>query len=386
VARLAIVGPSWPLRGGIARTTTALAGALGGDLAAFLTPRRQYPAWLYPGHRDFDEGACPRLATADRCFAVLEPWTWPAVRRRLAAARPDAIVVPYWTWAWAPLTLRVASWRLAPLVVVVHNPADHDADLAARAAARAVLRRSSGFLCHAGSVAAHLREGFPERPVVVHPLPAQAPPAADRDSARAELGLVADTVAFLFFGLIRPYKGVDVLLDAIARLPREVPAVVLLAGEPWAGEGERLRRRLESPDIAGRVTPALRWIPEDEVGRWFGAADAAVLPYRAATGSAVAAQALGAGLPVVASAVGGLAEVVEDGVNGTLVPPGEPGALAAALLALCDSEERARLAEGARRSSRGRSWHSYAAALQQLAVAAVSRRCQPEGPRRRVWS
>lgn len=102
---------------------------------------------------------------------------------------------------------------------------------------------------------------------------------------------------------------------------------------------------------------------------WFAAADVAVLPYRNATGSAVAAQALGAGLPVIASRVGGLAEVVEDGASGVLVPPGDVASLARALERLLEPDERARLARGAERAAAHSSWDSYAATLVDLAAA-----------------
>src|SRR5664280_416504 len=104
---------------------------------------------------------------------------------------------------------------------------------AAREAARAVLGRCAAFMCHARSVARGLGERFAGTPLSVHPLPGDAPPAADRAGARARFGLAPATVAVLSFGLIRPYKGVEVLLDAVAHIPRSVPLTVLLAGEPW---------------------------------------------------------------------------------------------------------------------------------------------------------
>ncbi len=368
MVRLALVGPSWPLRGGIARTTTALATALEsrGSLAGFFSPVRQYPALLFPGRSDTDPDACPRLPYARSCFGVFEPWTWPGLASRLRALRPDALVVPFWTAAWAPLEVFLTGRDIAPAVAVVHNPADHDASLPARRAARAVLRRCRGFLCHGRSVAASLRAPFPDTPLSVHPLPPGPAVTGDRERARGRLGLARHAVAAICFGLIRPYKGVEVLLDAMAALPGESPVVLLLVGEPWGPLGETLRRRLSHPDLARRVVSRLEWVPESEVADWFAAADAAVLPYASATGSAVAAQALGSGVPIVATAVGGLTDVVLDGVNGILVPAGRPDALAAAIASLADSGLRSRLAEGARESAARWTWDGYAAELEAL--------------------
>lgn len=364
--RLALVGPSWPWRGGIAATTTALAASLArrGTLAYFSVPIRQYPRLLFPGRDDRDPNACPRLPAADPCFGVLEPWSWLKVVRRVRAASPDALVVPYWTWAWAPLLALTAAAARCPCIGVVHNPADHDAGWAARRAARLVLGRCRGMLAHARSVAAALGRAYPGVPVEVHPLPAPAPYTDDRSAARAGFGIAPDGVAILYFGLIRFYKGVDVLLEAVSRLAEDSPVVLLLAGEPWGDERERLARMLADPRLKGRVIAHLAWVPEAEVGAWFTAADAAVLPYRSATGSAVAAQAIGAGLPLVASRVGGLVDVVRDGVDGLLVPPDDPEALALALTRIAGSELRTRLARGAAPTG---SWDTYAAALESLA-------------------
>ena len=373
--RIALVGPSWPYRGGISRTTTLLAEALErrGSLAAFLTAARQYPRFLYPGGRDIDPGACKRLAFAEPTFGVFQPLSWRRLTRRLRTAGADAMVLPYWTAAWAPMEAWLARAAPAPLIGIVHNLSDHDAGWLARRAAALVLGRCRAFLCHARSVAAGLEERYPGRRVSVHPLAMEPAAGTDRAAARARLHLRPESVALLSFGLIRPYKGIDVLVEAMALLPDSSPAVLLLAGEPWGPLDAETVRRLDRLTSAGRAAVRLEWVPEKEVATWLAAADAMVLPYRAATGSAVAAQALGHGLPIVASAVGGLAEIVEDGRNGLLVPPGNAVALAAALGRIVDSALRERLAAGARAAAAAWSWDSYAACLEVLVDGALGR-------------
>jgi glycosyltransferase involved in cell wall biosynthesis len=373
--RIALVGPSWPYRGGISRTTTELAAALArrGSLAAFVTAARQYPRFLYPGTRDIDEGACERLPFAEPVFGVLQPLSWRRLAARVRAAAPDALVLPYWTAAWAPMEAWLARACRAPLVGVVHNPCDHDAGWTARRAADLVLGRCRGFLCHARSVAAGIGERYPGAPVAVHPLATAAAGDSDRRTARGRLGIAPDRVALLCFGLIRPYKGIDVLVEAVSRLPESSPFVLLLAGEPWGALDPATRERLDRLQGAGRAVVRLEWVPEEEVRAWFGAADAMALPYRTATGSAVAAQALGHGLPIVASAVGGLGEIVEDGRSGLLVPPGDAGALAAAIARLLDPELRRRLGAGACAAAAAWSWDSYAAALEALVAKVLGR-------------
>ncbi|MFH1177890.1 MAG: glycosyltransferase [Acidobacteriota bacterium] len=374
MARIALVGPSWPYRGGISRTTTQLALALErrGSLAAFLVASRQYPRFLYPGTRDIDPHACPRLPFAQPCFGVLQPLSWRRLLRSLRAAAPDAVALPFWTWAWTGMELCLQHGRVGPVVGIIHNPVDHDASWLGRRMSRLVLAGFRGFFCHARAVEEGLRRQFPEVPVALHPLAAEPASAADRQAARRRLGVGENAVAALCFGLIRPYKGVEVLLAAMRRLAADSPLVLLLAGEPWGSLGAEMRRQLADPLLAARVIARLEWIPEEEVGSWLGAADAMVLPYHAATGSAVAAQALGAGLPLVATRVGGLAEVVEDGVNGLLIPPGDATALALALGRLADPALRERLARGARAAASRWSWDSYAAALERLVADVIA--------------
>lgn len=364
--RLIVVGPSWPFRGGIARTTTALARALGerGSLAAFFNPYRQYPAWLYSGVEDRDEEACEKLAQAQSCFSLFNPLSWWRLRGKIAATPAEAVVVPFWTAAWAPLAFFL-SLMGKPVVGIVHNPHDHEASPWNRWLAWWVLRRFCGFLTHARSVAWQLQVWFPGKPVKVHPLPPPQVQPVPRDQARRLLGLPLAPVIFLFFGLVRRYKGVEVLLQAARQLPKGQDWLVVVAGEVWEGLG-RIQEEMAKAALGEKLLFQPRWIPEKEAALWFSAADVVVLPYKKATGSAVAAQALAYGLPLVATAAGGLGEVVEEGKNGLLVAPADVPALARALGQLLQAEVREKLSAGARASAGRWSWDSYARSLEEL--------------------
>lgn len=364
--KVLVVGPSWPFRGGIARTTTSLAEALAqqGVLAGFCVPTRQYPRWLYPGPEDRDEGACPQLPQARACFSLFNPFSWRFLRRTLLELKPEAVVVPHWTAAWTPLELFLVR-QPVPVFAVVHNPFDHSGAALSRWASRAVLRRFRGFLAHARSVAWQLSRWFPKKPLRVHPLPPPPVTPMAKVQAREQLGIAQDAVVFLFFGLIRPYKGVDVLLEAARLLPADQKWVLAIAGEVW-GEASELTSRVADPFWRSRLLWHPQWVPEEESQVWFSAADAVVLPYRKATGSAVAAQALAYGLPLVATRTGGLEEVVEEGVNGLLAEPSDVLGLAQALERLLEPGERERLATGARLVGGRWSWDSYASCLLDL--------------------
>jgi glycosyltransferase involved in cell wall biosynthesis len=187
----------------------------------------------------------------------------------------------------------------------------------------------------------------------------------EREKARAALGVEAGERIALFIGFVRPYKGVDVVLEAFHQLPASVPWRFLVAGEAWGSTGDELVAQAHRLGLGSRVELRLGWVPEDEMHRLLAAADLVVLPYRGASQSAVAPLALAHGVPVLASEVGGLPEVVVDGRTGRLVPPGDPEAIADVLRQLDDPALRALRSNVA--SDRGRlSWSAYVERLEEL--------------------
>lgn len=374
--RLTVFGSGHPYRGGVARTTTDLVRALevrGHDLL-FLTPKRQYPSWLFPGADDRDPDACPRLDCAEAVLDPLQPLSWPSSRKRALAHEADVWLMPYWTWAWAGLWRWLLRGRRPPIVAIAHNPADHGAGLLQRSAARSVLGRCDAIFTHARALEEGMAADYPGVPMASHPLP---PPDIGvlpaREEARVRLELPADRRVALFLGLIRAYKGVDLLIEAVSRLPAESDWLLVVAGEPWGDLRPAIEQQVRGLGVEERVRLRLGWLPEAEVPRFLAAADLVVLPYRSGSQSAVAPLALAAGLPVLSTRVGGLPEVVQHGANGVLVEPGSVDELARAFEEI-DREKLAGLAEGARTSRSCLTWDGYAAALERLVEQVKSQR------------
>jgi glycosyltransferase involved in cell wall biosynthesis len=368
--RLVVFGPGHPFRGGIAQTTTALVSALEdlGHDVLFLSARRQYPGWLYPGVSDRDPAACKRLECAAAVVDPMAPWTWPATRRRAVEFEAVTWIVPYWTWVWAPWwRFLLSGSRRPPVVAVVHNPHDHDGEAVHRIAARAVLTRCQALFTHAEHLRQRLVEEFPGIPSASHLLPPVTNGSvASRQQAREALGLPSDRPIAVFWGLIRPYKGVDLLLEACAKLPPRSRWHVIVAGEPWGGVEPELRRKADELGLEDRVDLRMGWVSEEEVDLLLGAADVVVLPYRAGSQSAVAPRALAAGRPILTTRVGGLPEMVRDGVEGLVVEPDSVDALANGLNRLEDPALRERLSAGAAASAARLTWASYAESLVTL--------------------
>jgi D-inositol-3-phosphate glycosyltransferase len=348
--RVAIVGPVEPFRSGVARHTTALARALARrplTAVRVFSFSRQYPSLLFPGASDrAEDGRAPRDLEVRYALDSLHPLSWHAVARDLAAFRPDLVVTPAWTFFLAPCLSYVMHQlrrRGIPVVAIVHNVADHESS-ALRAWLSAVqLRRASAYVTHTRQLATAIQKLVPGArvEVCVHPV-FDYPRAAGTLPKRAELEL-------LMFGLLRPYKGLDLLLEALARLnSRSIRLSVV--GEPWQDVAEILAS-IDRLGLRERVELVPRHVSDAEAAEYFERADAVVLPYRSVTGSGVLPLAYHYGKPVVVSRLPGFLELVEEGRTGWTVPVGEVEPLArvlggqvtrAAALAMSQHIERVR--------------------------------------------
>jgi glycosyltransferase involved in cell wall biosynthesis len=351
---VALVGPVPPWRSGIADQTVRLARAMKklGVAPVVFTYRRMYPRFLYPGISDFFEkrlGGFPDDIDARAILDGLNPLSFFFSSKEIAATGASLVLIPWWTAYWAPhiLLLFAGLSRASPAVTKVllcHNVYDHEGGPLKKALTRSVLRRADRLAAQNRREQALLASEFRDKPVALVPHPSE-PRAVlpERETARARLGLPPDAPVFLFSGILRPYKGWELLLEAFARVRREFPlALLVFAGEPW-GEAERL----PGSDMPRGVRLELRYMSEDERAQWFAASDAVVCPYRHATGSGIAADALAFGRPVIGTRVDGLVDVVEDGVSGLLVPPGDAAVLADAMARFLREGLGARLSAGA---------------------------------------
>jgi glycosyltransferase involved in cell wall biosynthesis len=377
--RISLIGPTHPFRGGIAHHTTLLYRHLRArHEVAFFAFRRQYPRWLFPGRTDRDSSQQPLLAPGvTRALDSMNPATWLAVARRIVRLRPDLVIFPWWSSFWTPHVLTMASVvRRAPdarLLAICHNVMDHEEGRLSRVCARAVLRRMDHCLVHSRADEDRLRALLPSARVTLgfHPLYEFARPAVgDKEAARARLGLAGETI--LFFGFVRPYKGLDDLLRALPQVRQRRPVSLLVAGEFWGGS-DGFRGRVRELDLGPAVRCVDRYIPNEEVGLYFAAADLVVLPYVSGTASGVVQMAYGLDRPVVATTVGALADIVDDGRTGYLVPPGQPAALADAIVRFYEEDREAEFRANIMQSKRRFAWERLVELIEGVAGAPVGR-------------
>jgi glycosyltransferase involved in cell wall biosynthesis len=240
------------------------------------------------------------------------------------------------------------------VVALCHNVLPHERKPYDEPLMRRLLRKVDGVLVHTDAQA-DVARGLTSRPVRVAEMAAHlpSPGAAARGDGKVRRRL-------LFFGIVRPYKGLDVLLRALAEGPGDVALTV--AGEFWGGLDET-RELIRSLDLTSRVELRPGYVPAADVPGLFAAADALVLPYRTATASQNVWMAYEHGLPVIATDVGGFAAQIRDGVDGLVCPPDDVASLASALRRFYAPGEPERLRSGVRPVDHGPLWAAYIDAL-----------------------
>ncbi|HAQ58894.1 MAG TPA: hypothetical protein DCR32_07790 [Opitutae bacterium] len=327
-SKIAILGPLHPYRGGIAAHTTRLRKALQVKREVHTEAYRDpFPKWLYPGEHIGDLKEHPdTLEDVHYDLDYKLTGAWSTVTRRLIAERPDAVLIPWWTFFFSPhiwLLSRKLKRKKIPLVLICHNLFDHDSSKWKNWLSLQAIKQASGFICHSPEIETELAERFPTTPRLFYPHPIYDQ-FTQRDSSPAD----ATTIQLLFFGLVRPYKGLDTLISALESYPGK--AHLTVAGE-WWGEQSELLARCKSLEQQGRLTLLDHYIDDDAAGQLFADCHCVMLPYKKATNSGVLAHAIHMNKPAIASNTGAFPFCIKHGATGFLVPPDDVAELTNAI-------------------------------------------------------
>ena len=334
--RCVLVGPSAPIRGGIAVDNDSLAHALrqAGHTVQQISFRRLYPRLFFPGRSQYDTSSPAPEIPAQFCIDTVNPLSWLSTARAIASFQPDVITFQWWHPFFAPcyaviLAMLKRTCPTAPRLLLSHNTRPHEPLPGQDVALRLVVWRCSGVIVHSQSEHDLTLGVVPQTTVriVDYPLLDTSRDLPERTVAQQQLGVSGRVV--LFFGYIREYKGLDILLQALAQIPSDLNVSLLVAGEFYTPLQKYLAL-IHSLGIENRVRVLDRYIGETEWSTLFAATDALVLPYRAASHSMSIALAYGYGKPVIVTNIGGLAEAVDDGKTGLVAEP-DPAALATAI-------------------------------------------------------
>ena len=249
--RICIIGPTYPYRGGIAHYTTLLAHHLQQrDETLFLSFRRQYPQWLFPGRSDRDPSQRPLQTKTEYLLDPLNPLSWWQTSGRISHWQPEIVIIPWWVPFWAPIWAILGRHvkRLQPpaqLLFICHNVLPHESSPLDKTALRLALTPGDGFIVHAQTDAAHLQQLLPQATIRVSPHPTYESLTAG-ESVPLPISLPEDRPLLLFCGFVRPYKGLDILLAALPTILAQQPVHLLVAGEFLAKAPLPIRHKLKT--------------------------------------------------------------------------------------------------------------------------------------------
>jgi glycosyltransferase involved in cell wall biosynthesis len=372
--KIAVLGLSYPFRGGIAHHSTLLVRELRKKhTVKFITLSRQYPERLFPGKSQYD---ISNRGLDEENYALIDslnPATWLRVSFGLKREKFDLVIVQWWNPFFAPAfgTIVNALTLISDSKVcfLCHNVLPHESTLLDRLLSRYAFLRSKYFIVHSDEDRRHLLSMKPCAVVKknVHPTYSIFGDFAayEKEQARRELGIAPDKKTLLFFGLVRPYKGLKYLIQAMERVSKSIDCVLLVAGEFYESKQEYLGLIRELA-LEGHIIIRDEYVKNEAVSLYFSAADVVVLPYVTATQSGIVQIAFGLNKPVITTNVGGLPEAVEDGKTGFVVDPASPEQLAEAILKFYQGNYETEFSERIKEISHTFSWEAEVSSIESF--------------------
>ncbi|CAN5399505.1 glycosyltransferase family 4 protein [soil metagenome] len=346
--KVVIIGPAHPLRGGLASFDERLARAFqqSGNEVIIYTFSLQYPDFLFPGTTQYSSEPIPTDINIKVCINSVNPLNWISVGNELKKLRPDIIVVRYWLPFMGPclgtILRRVKKNSHTKVVTIADNVIPHEKRPGDKQFTQYFVKPVDAFVTMSEKVMNDLRS-FTSKPAkqIVHPLYDNFGEPVEKRKAKEYLGIDTNENIILFFGFIRKYKGLDLLLEAMKEINNQQSTIkkpkLLVAGEFYE-DRKTYDDLIKNLDIADQLILCTEFIPDSEVKYYLSAADFVIQPYRNATQSGVTPLAYHFEKPMLVTNVGGLPDLVPDGKVGLVCEP-EPAAIALHILKLYELGE-----------------------------------------------
>lgn len=361
--RIAILSCFYPYRGGIAQFNANLLTELGKDheVRAF-NFSRQYPSFLFPGKTQFVTAEDEAVAVESKTLLdTANPFNWGPSAKAIRAYDPDVLIVRYWMSYFAP-SLGYIARRMAPkckTIAILDNVIPHEPHFFDRPLTRYFLKGIDGCICLCNEVRGDLLEIKKDAVSTVQPHPIYNHFGAklDRKTAEDKLGIQSGKKNLLFFGLIREYKGLDILIKAFDSLGEDYQLVI--AGEPY-GSFDKYQSLIDINRNKARIHLYPDYIRDSEVKNYFSCADVCVLPYKSATQSGISAISNHFELPMIVTDVGGLKETVGERGIGLVCEEISPECVAAKIRSYFEEKGlRDSLIENISRENERLSWNRF---------------------------
>jgi len=377
--RIVLVGTAYPLRGGIAHYVGLLWKYLSRrhDVRV-VTFSRQYPKLLFPGKSQEESGDAGIPIDSVQWIDSINPFNWIRTGFRVRALRADLIVFKFWMPFFAPSYGTIAAiarrGRHTKTMFICDNIIPHERRPGDKLLTRFAFRYIDSYVVQSRAVERDLRKWHPDplTSYLPHPVYEIFGEEEERLAARAKLAqvdpamtLTDDERVMLFFGYVRDYKGLDVILDAMPSILEKMKVRLLVVGEFYNNE-QKYRDQVRRLGVGDYVVFHSDYVPNEEVGTYFSAADVLTLPYKSATQSGIIQIAYNFHRPVIATDVGGLGEVIVDGRTGAIVPPEDPHALAKAVVDFFAHDRFADYRANVIEEKKQYSWEHMAEGIEEL--------------------
>jgi glycosyltransferase involved in cell wall biosynthesis len=368
---IVIVGTAYPWRGGIAHYNALLYKHLSKrHTVHIVTFSRQYPKILFPGKSQEEQGGIENALPAEQLIDSINPITWYTAAEAIARKKPDLLIFKYWLPFFGPcfgtIARLVRRWTGAKILFICDNVIPHEKRFGDAAFTRYAYRHVDAFIAQSAAVERDLNTFWPgsHYALVPHPVYEIFGSSVPKEQARAALGVDEERV-ILFFGYVRRYKGLHILLDAMPSILKSVKLKLLVVGEFYDDE-QKYRNQIVERGLSENVIVHSDYVPNDRVNMYFSAADVVVLPYISATQSGIVQIAYQFDKPVIATDVGGLSEVVLNGRTGFIVKPEDPKAVVDAVLRFYKEGLESEFVRNVREEKKKYSWDNLVQAIEKL--------------------
>lgn len=334
--RIVLIGPVYPYKGGIAHYTSLLYQALCSKHdTTMVSYKMQYPRFLFKKEQKDYSNISFLVKDTKYWINTANPFNIIGVARKIRKLNPDFVLIQWWHPYFAPCyyLLSVFLGRI-PVMYTCHNVFPHERFPMDHFLTRLALRKAKGYIVQSHTDEQDLLSIKQNANYVVTPHPtynAFRMKNISKVDARSLLQVDNETPMLLFFGFVREYKGLNVLLDALPIVKKNIPNIELWVVGDFGEDKEKYFNLISQNDIEENIHLVEGYIPDQEVEKYFAATDLVVLPYISATQSGIAQIAYGFDKPVVVTDVGGLPDIVQDGKTGYVVPSQDANAIARAI-------------------------------------------------------
>jgi len=369
--KIVIVSPAYPLRGGIAHSAGLLYKELAKNHEVFLiTFKRQYPNFLFPGKSQIESGEAIDKIESEVILDSINPFNWSRTANRILDYNPDLVIFKHWLPFFGPcygwIARKIKKKSYAKLIAVCHNIIPHEKRIGDKVLSKYFLKKMDYFIPLSDQVKNDLFL-FVKNPLYkLLPLPVFSlfGDSVDKDEAKKFLKLTDEKI-LLFFGFIRDYKGLDVLIEAFSIVRKSMDVKLIVAGEFYEPE-EKYIKLIEKHKLEEAIILKKDFIPTTEVKYYFSASDAVVLPYKSATQSGIVQVAVNFCMPVIATNVGGIGEVIENGKTGFVVEKENPEKLAQAIIRFYEEGKEREFSLNMKSLKETYSWQNFVKGMFEL--------------------